>query len=154
MDVADGAISCWEVQGPDRDCRAHDEMCGVWRAFGAPTEAENHLLGFGAQPLVCEAMRKYTCGRTRVRDGTSNAVPPTNVGSRTTHAIALYDARCFECGSCADTYQRRELLLALIPDALGHQRRTVHHADLRSDIVIIRVQLRNLEVLVVIGRVQ
>jgi hypothetical protein len=42
------------------------------------------------------------------------------------------------------------------PDAtycLG-RKHTIHDADLRSDIVVIAVQLRDLEVLVVIGRVQ
>ena len=43
------------------------------------------------------------------------------------------------------------------PDAIREHVRhepTVHHADLRSDIVVIGVQLRDLEVLVVVGRIQ
>ena len=68
--VASGAMSCCADHGPASDyspppprhVRDQKQIHRIQK-YRRRTEAENHLFGFGAQPLVWDAIRKYSCGR-------------------------------------------------------------------------------------------
>lgn len=102
------------------------------------------MFGFGVQPLVWDAIRKYSCV----------VCPVSPVGVRVhqevkAYPVALHDTGCLQGRPCAHQgvcSARRHTPLEL--------KLTVHDADLGSHVVIVGVELRYLEVLIVIGGVQ